>query len=112
MTPQEAVRLLRSLSILDPRLSPVNETDAQARAVMWARMINPDITYAEAGAACEEYYRHAQRWALTPGAINDIVAALRSDERQRSVLREIDAPASPPTSEYLAAKAALFGGSK
>ncbi len=112
MTYDEVVRLLRSLSVIDSRLSPVNADDAQARALMWTRMINADITYAEAGAACEEYYRHAQRWALTPGAINDLVAARRSDQRQRSVVRELVAPAAPPTSEYLAAKAALFRGSR
>lgn len=110
MTYDEVVRLLRSLSIIDPRLSPVNADDAHARALMWTRMINADISYAEAGAVCEDYYRHAQRWALTPGGINDLVAARRSDQRQRSVVRELFTAAAPPTSDYLAAKAALFGG--
>lgn len=110
MTLDETVRLLRSLAILDPRLSPINETDAEARAIMWARMINDGITYAEAGRACEEYYRHEQRWSITPGVINDTVAARRADERRRNVVKALAAPTAPPNEAYLAAKAALRGG--
>lgn len=112
MTIDDTIRLLRTLAVLDGRLGAINDTDAKTRAVMWQRMIHDTITLAEAGAVCEAYYAHDQRWPITPGAINDAVMARRADDRRRSVVAQLQAAATPPTPEYLAAKAALFGGAK
>jgi len=109
MTPHECGRLLAIAAKYDTRLGERTAEDTLLAMKAWSAALNPNMSYGYASDAIVAHYRHSKD-KITPADMNATYTRHLRDQAHRNTLREVTNRAGvPPTAEYLAAKAALWG---